>query len=129
MTNYYITDDNTENGKILEWIRENPNPHWGENYFTTEKNIVLVTGTPETGDSFMLQDDYDNYIQTPEYIQAQKTSQKIAIGQKYKDLFDELDSFYPGQIMLGFFELSDYESDRADLVQGLTQEMQEVNNG
>lgn len=42
MTNFYITEDNTENGRIIEHAEFVP-PHWGTRYFSTEDKLVLVS--------------------------------------------------------------------------------------
>lgn len=53
MTNYYVTEDNTENGKIIEYSRFIAS-HWGDNYFSTEDNLVIVSnGT--NGDTIVKQ--------------------------------------------------------------------------
>lgn len=53
MTNYYITEDNTENGRITQYSTFIA-PHWGENYFSTEDNLVIVSNG-ESGDTIIKQ--------------------------------------------------------------------------
>lgn len=48
MTNFYITEDNTENGKIIERATFVA-PHWGNRYFSTEDDLVIVFNG-ESGD-------------------------------------------------------------------------------
>lgn len=53
MTNFYITEDNTENGRITEYAKFVP-PHWGNAYFSTEEELVIVSNG-ENGDTIVKQ--------------------------------------------------------------------------
>jgi hypothetical protein len=53
MTNYYITEDNTEQGRIIEYSISIA-PHWGDRYFSTEENLVIVSNG-ESGDTIVKQ--------------------------------------------------------------------------
>jgi hypothetical protein len=53
MTNYYITEDNTEQGRIIERATFIA-PHWGDRYFSTEENLVIVSNG-ESGDTIVKQ--------------------------------------------------------------------------
>lgn len=53
MTNYFITDDNTETGRIIERATFVP-PHWGNDYFTTEENLIIISNG-ESGDTIVKQ--------------------------------------------------------------------------
>lgn len=51
MTNFYITQDNTEQGRIIEHATFVP-PHWGNRYFSTEDELVIVSNG-ESGDTIV----------------------------------------------------------------------------
>lgn len=53
MTNFYITEDNTENGKIIERATFVA-PHWDNAYFSTEEELVIVSNG-ESGDIIVKQ--------------------------------------------------------------------------